>query len=226
MERFLIVDDHPLFREALRSAIMAAHPAAEIVEATGMDEALALAGMPGAAFDLALLDLSMPGTTGFDGILQFRSRFPRLPLVVVSGLDDPRIVREALAYGVSGFVPKASGKAELVAAIRTVMAGGLHAPPDAPGAPPQAIPEDDRERLVERLKTLTPAQFRVLQMIRQGLLNKQIAYELQVGETTVKAHVSEILRKLGVISRTQAVIEASRIDFERITLEPGDDRQA
>ncbi|KPL52797.1 transcriptional regulator [Prosthecomicrobium hirschii] len=225
MERFLIVDDHPLFREALQSAIMAAHPAAEIVEATGMDEALALAGTPGAAFDLALLDLSMPGTTGFDGILQFRSRFPRLPLVVVSGLDDPRIVREALAYGVSGFVPKASGKAELVAAIRTVMAGGLHVPADTPGAAVPAIPEDDRERLVERLKTLTPAQFRVLQMIRQGLLNKQIAYELQVGETTVKAHVSEILRKLGVISRTQAVIEASRIDFERITLEPGEDRQ-
>ncbi|MCW1841715.1 response regulator transcription factor [Prosthecomicrobium hirschii] len=224
MERFLIVDDHPLFREALQSAIMAAHPAAEIVEATGMDEALALAGTPGAAFDLALLDLSMPGTTGFDGILQFRSRFPRLPLVVVSGLDDPRIVREALAYGVSGFVPKASGKAELVAAIRTVMAGGLHVPADTPGAAVPAIPEDDRERLVERLKTLTPAQFRVLQMIRQGLLNKQIAYELQVGETTVKAHVSEILRKLGVISRTQAVIEASRIDFERITLEPGDEK--
>lgn len=218
MYRFLIVDDHPLFREALRSAVLAAFPDAGVAEATGMTEALdRLAGPHGT--DLALLDLSMPGTTGFEGLLQLRARHPRLPVLVVSGLDDPRIVREALGYGIAGFVPKAAPRAELVEAIRSVMAGAVYLPAGLDRTAAPAAPAEARDPLVERLKTLTPAQFRVLLMLRQGLLNKQIAYELQVGETTVKAHVSEILRKLGVISRTQAVIEASRIDFDKIGVE-------
>lgn len=218
MYRFLVVDDHPLFREALRAAVTAAYPDAAVVEATGMAEAIAFASAPD-GFDLALLDLSMPGTTGLDGVLEFRGRFPRLPVMVVSGLDDPRIVREALACGIAGFVPKASRKAELVDAITAVMGGAVHVPAEIGQRALPATEAADREQLLERLKTLTPAQLRVLQMLRQGLLNKQIAFELQVGETTVKAHVSEILRKLGVISRTQAVIEAARVDFDRIAVD-------
>lgn len=218
MHRFLIVDDHPLFREALRGAVLAAFPDAAVAEATGMSEALErIAGPDG--YDLALLDLSMPGTTGFEGLLQLRARHPRLPVLVVSGLDDPRIVREALGYGIAGFVPKAAPRADLVEAIRSVMAGAVYLPAGLDRTAAPAAPVEARDPLVERLKTLTPAQFRVLQMLRQGLLNKQIAHELQVGETTVKAHVSEILRKLGVISRTQAVIEASRIDFDKVRVE-------
>lgn len=217
MYRFLIVDDHPLFREALQGAIGQAYPDAAITEATSIDEAVNAVEASGPGFDLVLLDLSMPGTTGFDGVLLFRSRFPRLPVVVVSGLEDPRIVREALTYGISGFIPKSSRRPDLVEAITTVMNGGLHLPAGfEAAAAPIGRGAGTKPDLTERMKTLTPAQIKVLQMLRQGLLNKQIAYELQVGETTVKAHVSEILRKLGVVSRTQAVIEAARIDFDQV----------
>jgi DNA-binding NarL/FixJ family response regulator len=210
MLRFLIIDDHPLFREALQSALQLAYPDAETVEARLIEEALDVIEQ-GQDFDLALLDLSIPGVQGFEGLLTIRTRYPRLPVVVVSGHEDPRVVSETLSYGAAGFIPKSARKDDLARAIREVMEGEVCVPrnfvelPDDPG-------REDRAELVRRLATLTPQQTRVLGMLRQGLLNKQIAYELQVGETTVKAHVSEILRKLHVYSRTQAVIEVSRLD--------------
>ena len=215
MQKFLIVDDHPMFREAMQSALRSAYPKAEVHEATSIDAAADMLSGLRRSYDLALLDLSMPGTTGFDGLLRLRNQFPRLPILVVSGLDDPRVVREAMSYGISGFVSKSARKAEIVKAVATVLAGGVHVPE---GHRRSATPAADHgtTALVARLSTLTPQQMRVLQMLRQGKLNKQIAHELAVGETTVKAHVSEILRKLGVFSRTQAVIEASKIDFDRI----------
>jgi DNA-binding NarL/FixJ family response regulator len=210
MLRFLIIDDHPLFREALQSALQLAYPDAETVEARLIEDALAVLEK-GQSFDLALLDLSMPGVQGFEGLLTVRTRYPRLPVVVVSGHEDPRIVSETLSYGAAGFIPKSARKDDLAKAIREVMEGEVYVPSDFAGE--QADPDrDDRAELVRRLATLTPQQMRVLGMLRQGLLNKQIAFELQVGETTVKAHVSEILRKLHVYSRTQAVIEVSRLD--------------
>lgn len=208
--RFLIIDDHPLFREALQSVVKSVYPDVETTEARTMAEALdALASDAG--MDLCLLDLNMPGVQGFDGLLQLRTRYPRLPVVVVSGHEDPRIVSEVLSYGAAGFIPKSARKAELADAIRSVMEGAVHVPDTYA---PQAADADQAGRadMVHRLATLTPQQLRVLHMLRQGLLNKQIAYELQVGETTVKAHVSEILRKLNVYSRTQAVIEVSKLD--------------
>ena len=210
MLRFLIIDDHPLFREALQSALQLAYPDAKTVEARLIEEALDVHEQ-GQDFDLALLDLSIPGVQGFEGLLTIRTRYPRLPVVVVSGHEDPRVVSETLSYGAAGFIPKSARKDDLAKAIREVMEGEVCVPrnfvelPDDPG-------REDRAELVRRLATLTPQQTRVLGMLRQGLLNKQIAYELQVGETTVKAHVSEILRKLHVYSRTQAVIEVSRLD--------------
>ncbi|HMN72664.1 MAG TPA: response regulator transcription factor [Rhodoblastus sp.] len=215
MDRFLVVDDHPLFREALESAVRAAYPNAEVVEASSIEEAMAqIERRP--SFDLALIDLSMPSVKGFEGVLRVRARFPGLPVVVVSGLEDPRIVTEAMNCGVSGFVPKSSKKADLTDAIRRVMNGEVFVP--ASYSPPQVevAGKPKKQDFAERLATLTPQQLRVLGMIRQGLLNKQIAYELDVGETTVKAHVSEILRKLNVASRTQAVIETTGLDFESI----------
>ena len=208
--RFLIIDDHPLFREALHSAVRMAYPDVDTIEAKSIGEALDL--LSGAqSFDLALLDLNMPGVHGFEGLLQLRTRHPRLPVVVVSGHDDPRIISEALSYGAAGFIPKSVRKSDLAAAIRSVMDGAVHVPENYAGQPVDGD-SADRAEMVRRLSTLTPQQLRVLQMLRQGLLNKQIAYELQVGETTVKAHVSEILRKLNVYSRTQAVIEVSKLD--------------
>jgi DNA-binding NarL/FixJ family response regulator len=214
--RFLVVDDHPLFRDALQSAIALAYADAEVFEATHIDAAADMISGEKSGFDLVLLDLSMPGTTGFDGLLSIRTQFPKQPVVIVSGMDDPRMVREALGYGVAGFIPKSTRKQELARAITEVINGSIYVPPAYAAA---SVPTERRTAasdIGQRLATLTPQQLRVLQMLRQGLLNKQIAYELDVGETTVKAHVSEILRKLNVCSRTQAVIEASKIDFEQI----------
>jgi DNA-binding NarL/FixJ family response regulator len=186
------------------------YPDADTVEARTVAEAMQI--LEGSKpFDLALLDLNVPGVQGFEGLLQLRTRHPRLPVVVVSGHEEPRIISEALSYGAAGFIPKSVRKADLADAIRSVMEGAIHVPENY-GPPPVDADSADRAEMVRRLATLTPQQLRVLQMLRQGLLNKQIAFELQVGETTVKAHVSEILRKLNVYSRTQAVIEVSKLD--------------
>jgi len=208
--RFLIIDDHPLFRDALHSAVRMAYPDVDTVEARSIPEGLDILGGP-QPFDLALLDLNMPGVHGFEGLLQLRTRHPHLPVVVVSGHEEPKIISEALSYGAAGFIPKSVRKADLASAIKSVMDGAIYTP-EGYEAPTADAESTDRADMVRKLAKLTPQQLRVLQMLRQGLLNKQIAYELQVGETTVKAHVSEILRKLNVYSRTQAVIEVSKLD--------------
>lgn len=209
---FLIVDDHPLFRDALRAAIESAYPDADVQEAASIQ--LARTAMGANAFDLVLLDLSMPGTSGFDGLLDIKTQNPKQPIVIVSGMEDPGIIHKAMTFGAAGFISKSVRKAELSEAIRDVMNGLVYLPKGY--EPPQPDKEGQASDLAERLGNLTPQQLRVLKMLRQGMLNKQIAYELDVGETTVKAHVSEILRKLNVSSRTQAVIEVSKIDFDRV----------
>lgn len=212
-KRFLIVDDHPLFLEALQLVIRDAHPGATIVGANSIAAAKTeLAICP--SFDLVLLDLSMPDIRGFDGLLELRKLRPKIPIVVVSALEDHNIIHEAMTFGASGFIPKSARKAELAEAIGKVLSGDIVLPKDY--RPATAAAPSETHELAVQLSTLTAQQLRVLLMLRQGKLNKQIAYELDVGETTVKAHVSEILRKLNVVSRTQAVIETSRIDFESI----------
>ncbi|MBA8913354.1 MULTISPECIES: response regulator [Methylorubrum] len=211
--RLLVVDDHPLFREALASAIALAFPKAELHEADGIGAACEILSRD-SAIDLTLLDLSMQGVTGFEGLDTIRARFPRVPILIVSGVTEPRIMGEALRHGAAGFVPKAVDKATLTRAISEVLGGALFMPPDLATAPAPAR-GGDKAPIAERVARLTPQQMRVLGMIRQGKLNKQIAYELQVGDSTVKAHVSEILRKLEVISRTQIVIETAYLDFDQ-----------
>ncbi|WP_026597436.1 response regulator transcription factor [Methylobacterium sp. 77] len=211
----LIVDDHPLFRDALASAVRLAFPSAVILDADGILGAMAVLAAD-RAIDLVLLDLSMQGVVGFEGLISIRSRFPRVPILVVSGLEDPRIMREALQHGAAGFVPKAVDKATLTRAIADVLGGGLSIPAALSG-PAAGLPSP-ATHLAERIARLTPQQLRVLLMIRQGKLNKQIAHELQVGDSTVKAHVSEILRKLDVISRTQIVIRTALLDFDQIQM--------
>ena len=211
--RFLIVDDHPLFREALQLAIESAYPEAEIVEASSISAAqTALASEQ--PFDLLLLDLSMPGTRGFDGLIELRASRPKQPILVVSAHEDPRIIHEAMTCGAAGYISKSVKKRDLAEAIQDVMAG-LVVLPKGYSPPADGAPARDTD-LAARVASLTRQQLRVLQMVRQGMLNKQIAHELGVGETTIKAHVSEIMRKLNVVSRTQAVIEVARLDFDAV----------
>ncbi len=210
--RFLIIDDHPLFRDALQSAIAPAYPLAETLEAASIDEAVDIL-VQNSTIDLALLDLKIPGVRGFDGLLQLRTQFPKVPIVVISGVEEQRIVKEAISFGAAGFIPKSFKKTDLALAIKQVMDGVVYLPPDYDDSP-EGEDAEHRSDMIQRISQLTPQQLRVLHMLQDGLLNKQIAYELQVSETTVKAHVSEILRKLNVISRTQAAMEASKLSGE------------
>ncbi|MBB5049227.1 DNA-binding NarL/FixJ family response regulator [Rhodopseudomonas rhenobacensis] len=203
----IIADDHPLFRDALRLAVASVVPTAKIGEAGTFEELTAILEQD-ADVDLVLLDLSMPGISGFSGLIYLRAQYPAIPVVVVSASDDVGTIRRSLDFGASGFVPKRFGVEKLKDAIQKVLDGDVWVPPDIDL---NAAADPEMTKLRDRLITLTPQQVRVLMMLSEGLLNKQIAYELGVSEATIKAHVSAILQKLGVESRTQAVIAAAKI---------------
>ncbi|MDX3805974.1 MAG: response regulator transcription factor [Bosea sp. (in: a-proteobacteria)] len=205
--RIVIADDHPLFRGALRQAVSHAIEGAEVSE-VGSLEALTEVLASGGDADLVLLDLTMPGVQGFSGLLFLRADHPEIPVIVVSANDDPAVIRRCIEFGALGFLPKTADVPQMGEAIRAVLDGGVWTPA---GVDLSAPVEADVADMVRRLSTLTPQQVRVLMMLSEGLLNKQIAYELGVSEATVKAHVSAILTKLDVDSRTQAVIAASKI---------------
>jgi DNA-binding NarL/FixJ family response regulator len=207
--RLIIADDHPLFRGALREALSRLFEKADIAEAGNFEEISKLLER-GMDVDLILLDLSMPGVRGFSGLMYLRAQYPSIPIIVVSASDDPAVIRRCMEFGASGFIPKTVGIEEMRGAIERVFEGGVWTPPDI-----EIDTRSDAQSadLLARLASLTPQQVRVLMMLSEGLLNKQIAYELGVSEATVKAHVSAILQKLGVESRTQAVIAASKIEL-------------
>jgi DNA-binding NarL/FixJ family response regulator len=207
--RLIIADDHPLFRGALREAVSGLFENVEIAEA-GSFEDLAKLLERGADVDLILLDLTMPGVRGFSGLMYLRAQYPSMPIVVVSANDDPGVIRRCMDFGASGFIPKTLGIDTMRGAITRVFEGGVWTPPEVDLGAGANVEIAD---LLTRLTSLTPQQVRVLMMLSGGLLNKQIAYELGVSEATVKAHVSAILQKLGVESRTQAVIAASKIEL-------------
>ena len=205
--RLLVADDHPLFRGALREAVVGLVDRADIAEAGTFEEMSKLLDESGEV-DLILLDLSMPGVRGFSGLMFLRAQYPSVPVLVVSANDDPSVIRRCMDFGASGFMPKTLGIEQMRDAIKRVLGGGVWTPPDVDlsgGA------DAESAALMARLSSLTPQQVRVLMMLSEGMLNKQIAYELSVSEATVKAHVSAILQKLGVDSRTQAVILLSKI---------------
>ena len=208
LHHLLIADDHPLFRGALRGAMSGLFERAQVDEAGTFEEITAVLEGDG-EIDLVLLDLSMPGVRGFSGLMYLRAQFPALPIVVVSANDDPAVIRRCMEFGASGFIPKTLGIDSLRQAVIRVLQGEVWTPPDV-----DLTRQSDAETaaMIARLATLTPQQVRVLMMLSGGLLNKQIAYELGVSEATVKAHVSAILQKLGVESRTQAVIAAGKIE--------------
>jgi len=204
----VIADDHPLFRGAMREAISGLLEQVDIAEAGTFDDVVAQLERDGDV-DLVLLDLTMPGVRGFSGLMYMRAQYPSVPVVVVSANDDPAAIRRCMEFGASGFIPKTLGVDAMRAAISRILNGGVWTPPDVDLT---AGSNAEAAELMARMATLTPQQVRVLMMLSEGLLNKQIAYQLSVSEATVKAHVSAILQKLGVESRTQAVIAAAKME--------------
>ncbi|WP_374012490.1 response regulator [Pseudoxanthomonas koreensis] len=218
MSSILIADDHPLFREALRGAVQRILPGIALHEAGSVEALYALVDANADA-DLLLMDLNMPGAHGFSALVHLRAQHPQLPVVVVSAREEPEVMRRALDHGALGFIPKSADAATIAQALSQVLAGERWAPAAAATAPAVGHAEHD---VAQRLRDLTPQQFRVLQLLGEGRLNKQIAADLGVSEATIKAHVTAVLRKLGVGNRTQAVLMAGRlaVDPDRVSVPP------
>jgi len=212
MTRLLIADDHPLFRAALRQAANDSVDNCAVVEASDLDSVLdTLADDPD--IDLVLLDLHMPGSQGLSGLATLRGQFPSVAVLVVSAHDEVRTVRRALDHGAAGFIPKSASPAEIGDAIRSVLDCGSWLPPALAQAI-KALPADPSDiDLASRLARLTEQQYRVLALLGEGLLNKQIADRLTIQERTVKAHVTAIFEKLGVRNRTQAGVMLRSLDL-------------
>lgn len=209
----LIVDDHPLFRHALIQAVRYSLPQAQIYETAAVNEFYERLES-GAEPDLVLLDLNLPGASGFSALVHVRAQYPSLPIIVVSAHEETSIIQRAIAHGAMGYIPKSAHPSHIDEAIRHVLEGEIWLPPNLPNNlsfDPRAA---DETELAERIQSLTPQQFRVLMMVAEGLLNKQIAYELDVSEATIKAHVTAIFRKLGVQNRTQAVLAINALNIE------------
>lgn len=210
-QHIIIADDHPLFRAALRQAVNQAVPDALTVEVESI-KALqdAVDAHPDA--DLVLLDLNMPGAHGFSGLVFMRGQYPGLPVVVVSGSEELQVMRRSIDYGASGFIPKSAPLPTITQAIQDVLGGDVWLP--AGVAERIERLQGDTTDFSEKLASLTPQQFRVLGMLAEGLLNKQIAYDLEVSEATIKAHITAVFRKLGVRNRTQAVIAIQQMEID------------
>jgi len=206
---FLIVDDHPLYREALKGAIAAACTGCRFIEADSVEGLLEILDRHPHA-DLLLLDLNLPGAYGFSALAHLRGSHPQLPIIVVSAMDDPRTVRKAIAFGAQGFVSKSADASAIGRHVQASIRGEMVVPPGL-HVDGHGDVDDGALDVAQRMAQLTPQQFRVFGMLCAGRLNKQIAYDLDIMEATVKAHMTVILRKLGAATRTQAVLMASRM---------------
>lgn len=199
----LIADDHPLFRSALQQALtLGLGSEVRLVEAASIAELEVCLGEKG-DWDLVLLDLNMPGAYGFSGLVLLRGQYPQIPVVMISAQEEAAVVARSREFGASGFIPKSSPLETIQQAVRQVLDGDVWWPPQSSAAGSVSA---EAKAASEGLASLTPQQFRVLTMVCEGLLNKQIAFELNVSEATIKAHVTAIFRKLGVRTRTQAAL--------------------
>lgn len=205
--KFIIADDHPLFRVALSEALRQTLNSPEIVTVGSFDELTGALGAHNDA-DLLLLDLNMPGCRGYSALVHTRSVAPTLPVIIVSAFEDGSVATASMEHGAVGFIPKSSSRETMAEAIQAVLAGGTWRPD------PALSGESESSVFTEKLACLTPQQQRVLVMLTDGLLNKQIALDLGISEATVKAHITAILRKLGVQTRTQAVIAARSLEID------------
>jgi len=211
----MIVDDHPLFCDALSIALKMVAGIETVDTAQTLDAALVRLAT-GAAPDVILLDLNLPDVNGLDGLMRLRDRAPDLPIIVVSSMSDNRMIRATLQAGANGFVPKHSQRDVFQQAFRAIEHGERYLPDGYVSPGDQASGRDPSEDAVARLSTLTKQQARILKLICDGKLNKQIAFDLSIAETTVKAHVTAIMRKLGVQSRTQAVLIAQQAKYAHL----------
>ncbi|CAM3576498.1 response regulator transcription factor [Parendozoicomonas haliclonae] len=210
--RIIITEDHPLFRSALVNALEQALSEITISEASSLDE-LTQTLEQEESVDLVLLDLLIPGAQGFSALLTLRNQYPEIPVVVISAREEATVIHKAIEYGASGFIPKSSPLDVLTSAVSQVLDGDIWLPENLE---PVAEEDSTDNAMLEKIATLTPQQFRVLTMLRDGLRNKQIAWELDVSEACIKAHATAIFRKLGVNNRTQAVIELQNLELDTI----------
>lgn len=211
----IIADDHPLFRNALRQALSGPFSDTNWFEADSADALQSLLENKQQAYDLVMLDLQMPGSHGYSTLIHLRTHFADLPVIVISAYEDNMTISRAVHYGSSGFIPKSSSMETLATALTSVLDGDIWLPDHAEI---QEIKEDASALVASKLADLTPQQYKVLQMFAEGLLNKQIAYDLGVSEATIKAHATAIFRKLGVRNRTQAVISLQQLEMEKVEL--------
>ncbi len=209
--RIVVGDDHPLVQAALFAALAECLPNAEVIACYDIEQVLHALTAAEGGVDLVLLDLLMPGTQGLMGLFILLKQHPTVPVAILSALQDPSTIRRAIGFGASGYIPKSLGLPEMSVAIRRILLGEIWAPFDMTGAGQQ----DDDADVSRRMVSLSPQQMRILSMIVEGKLNKQIAAELNLAEQIVKVHVSTILRKLGVNTRTQAAIMVERLTVKQ-----------
>lgn len=214
MYNILIADDHPLFREAICSVIRSGFPDCQLIETDNLDSALEIA-VEQDDLDLVLLDLNMPSMQGLNGLMSIRNEAPTIPVVIVSAEQDKHIVLQAITYGAVGFITKSTPREQMTAAIEQVLQGNVYLPAEIIRAEKTGSVRTPRETTIspELLQALTRRQLLVLERMAKGESNKQIAYTLDIAETTVKAHVSAILRKLNATNRVQAILSVGDIDF-------------
>jgi len=213
-EKIIIADDHPLFRQALLDILKSKLSQTQWLEAQTIDE-LEQHLQLNFDSDMVLLDLYIPGSHGFNTLIHIRNHYPQIPVVVVSAYEDCEVIAKALEYGAAGFVPKSTPVDDIFTAIDQVLAGNVWLP--ATYKSPEK--RDDSSDIAERIASLTQQQYRILMMFAQGMLNKQIAYDLHVSEATIKAHATAIFKKLDVRNRTQAVIALSSLHLTKSPFE-------
>jgi DNA-binding NarL/FixJ family response regulator len=210
MTKFLIADDHPLFRDAMVGALKPLFIMSEMIQSDSLDSTLqALSLHPDT--DLVLLDLHMPGCENFYGITRVSEDYPHIPIAVVSASDSVEVVSRVMGFGAKGFIPKSTSTQQIAQALQSIMAGNSWLPQGM--SEKISAVDDEYIGVAQKVAELTPKQFQVLKLLQDGLLNKQIGYNLNITEATVKAHISAIFRKLDVNTRTQAVLFLKQLEL-------------
>ena len=214
--RFLIIDDHPLYLEALQTLLIASFPGSAVSVADSIKAARE--NLQANHADIILLDLKLPDSEGFEGLMEIRRGWPKTPLAVISALADINVTQRIRELGADGFIHKSQGREIIIASLKSLLKGKTVFPEHFPSV--QESPAKSRnDDILLRLRKLTPHQYKVLTRICQGKLNKQIAFEFDVAESTIKAHVTSTLKKLGVYSRTQAALLMQRVKAENMGLD-------
>ncbi|AEP29864.1 response regulator transcription factor [Brumicola nitratireducens] len=211
MYKFLIADDHPLMREAIRGALSHCFDNVTFLESDSLDSTIAVL-RKNRNISIIIFDLTMPGCDNFYGLLRVKELFPSVPMVVLSASDSPEVISQVMAFGADGFIAKTTGTETIKEAIITILKGGKWLSKEAE----KAIVNVDTNAtdIADKLKTLTPKQFQVLKLVKDGLMNKQIATTLDVTEATVKAHIGVVFKKLDVKTRTQIVLAVEKLQLD------------